>query len=206
MWIPFFRSAIGLVRRCIGNAAPSFLTTQLSLVVLAACMHSRGYRDPKKVQEADVEAVRDWLVLVNFHGYYSANPSGRLQKDIETIKGSSGPFPFDELVSNIKETRGGATAITTSHIMRDLEADLLRRSGQPYLFTLYTALCLSGASDWEGTLIRELGPESLARHHLFPRNLFRTVGEEEGYVSGIGNITSISPALTSIPTRSPYGR
>jgi hypothetical protein len=33
--IPLFRSAIGLVRRVIGIAAPSFLTTQLSLVVLA---------------------------------------------------------------------------------------------------------------------------------------------------------------------------
>jgi hypothetical protein len=39
--IPFFRSAIGLVRRCTGNAAPSFLTTQLSLVVLAPYMRSR---------------------------------------------------------------------------------------------------------------------------------------------------------------------
>jgi hypothetical protein len=169
--IPFFRSAIGLVRRCIGNAAPFFLTTQLSLVVLAAYMHSRAYRDPGKVPEADAEAVRDWLVLVNFHGYYSANPSGRLQKDIETVKGSSGPFPFDDLLSNIKESRGGATAITTSHILRGIDADLLRRSGQPYLFVLYTALCLSDASDWEGTLIRELGSESLARHHLFPRSL-----------------------------------
>jgi hypothetical protein len=46
-------------------------------------------------------------------------------------------------------------------------------------------------------LIRELGSESLARHHLFPRSLFRTVGEEEGYVSGIGNITLISPSLNS---------
>jgi len=99
--IPFFRSAIGLVRRCIGNAAPSFLTTQLSLVVLAAYMHSRAYRDPGKVPEADVEAIRGRLVLVNFHGYYSANPSGRLQKDIETVKGSSGPFPFDDLLANI---------------------------------------------------------------------------------------------------------
>jgi hypothetical protein len=195
--IPFFRSAIGLVRRCIGRAAPSFLTTQLSLVVLATYMHSRGYRDPGKVPEADVEAVRDWLVLVNFHGYYSANPSGRLQKDIETVKGSSGPFPFDDLLSNIKETRGGATTITASHIMRGLDADLLRRSGQPYLFVLYTALCLSGASDWEGTLIRELESESLARHHLFPRSLFRTVGEEEGLISGMGNITLISPSLNS---------
>jgi hypothetical protein len=116
--IPFFRSAIGLVRRCIGNAAPYFLTTQLSLVVLAAYMHSRGYRDPGKAPEANVETIRDWLVLVNFHGYCSANPSGRLQKDIETVKGSSGPFPFDDLLSNIKETRGGATTITTFHIMR----------------------------------------------------------------------------------------
>jgi hypothetical protein len=150
-------------------------------------MHLRGYRDPGKVPEPDVEAVRDWLVLVNFHGYYSANPSGRLQKDIETVKDTSGPFPFEDLLSNIKETRGGATSITSSHILRGIDADLLRRSGQPYLFVLYTALCLSGASDWEGTLIRELGPESLARHHLFPRSLFRTVGEEEGLISGIGN-------------------
>jgi hypothetical protein len=33
-------------------------------------------------------------------------------------------------------------------------------------------------------MIRELGSESLARHHLFPRSLFRTVGEEEGLISG----------------------
>jgi hypothetical protein len=81
---------------------------------------------------------------VNFHGYCSANPSGRLQKDIETVKGSSGPFPFDDLLSGIKETRrGAATTITASYIMRGLEADLLRRSGQPYLSPLYTTLCLS---------------------------------------------------------------
>jgi len=118
----------------------------------------KGHRDPEKVPEADVEAVRDWLVLVNFHGYCSANPSGRIQNDIETVKDSSGPFPFDDLLSNIKDTRGGATSITSSHILRDIDADLLRRPGQPYLFVLYTALCLSGASDWEGALIRELGP------------------------------------------------
>jgi hypothetical protein len=68
-------------------------------------MRSRGYRDPEKVPVADVEAMRDWLVLVNSHGYYSANPSGRFQKDIETDKGSCDPFPFDDLLSNIKETR-----------------------------------------------------------------------------------------------------
>jgi hypothetical protein len=56
---PFFRSAIGLVRRVIGIAAPSFLTTQLSLVVLAAYMHSRGYRDPVKAPEANVETIRE---------------------------------------------------------------------------------------------------------------------------------------------------
>jgi hypothetical protein len=125
------------------------------------------------VPEAEVEAIRGRLVLVNSHGYYSANPSGRFQKDIETVKDTSGSFPFDDLLSNIKETRGGATAITASHILRGLDADLLRRSGQPYLFVLYTALCLSDASDWEGTLIRELGSESLARHHLFPRSLLQ---------------------------------
>jgi hypothetical protein len=42
---------------------------------------------------------------------------------------------------------GGATIITAPHIMRGLEADLLKRSGQPYLSLLYTTLCLSGESD-----------------------------------------------------------
>ena len=32
---------------------------------------------------------------------------------------------------------------------------------------------------------------------MFPRSLFRTVGEEEGLISGIGNITLISPSLNS---------
>jgi hypothetical protein len=53
---------------------------------------------------------------VNFHGYYSANPSGRLQKDMETVKGSSGPFPFDDLLSNIKEIRGWCNNNNSPHI------------------------------------------------------------------------------------------
>jgi hypothetical protein len=77
-----------------------------------------------------------------------------------------------------RRSGGGATTITTSHILRGLEADLLRRSGQPYFSPLYTTLCLSGESDWERTLSRELGPESLTRHHVFPKNVFRTVDEE----------------------------
>jgi len=89
-----FRSAIGLVRRCIGNAAPSFLTTQLSLMVLAAYMHSRGYRDPGKVPEANVEAVRDWLVLVNSHGYYSANSFRRAPEGHRDSQGFVRPLPL----------------------------------------------------------------------------------------------------------------
>jgi hypothetical protein len=81
-------------------------------------MHSRGYRDPGKVPEADVEAVRDWLVLVNSHGYYSANPSGGVQKGIETVKGSCDPFPFDDLLSNIKDIRGWCNNNNCPHIMR----------------------------------------------------------------------------------------
>ena len=134
-------------------------------------MRLRDYRDPRTLPEAEVEAIWDWLVLVNSHGYYSANPSGGLQKGIETVKGSSGPFPFEDLLSNTKETRRGATTITASHMMMGLEADLLRRSGQPYFSLLYTTLCLSGESDWERTLTRELGPESPARHRVFPRSI-----------------------------------
>jgi hypothetical protein len=101
--VPFFRSAIGLVRRCIGNAAPFFLTTQLSLVVLAAYMHSRAYRDPGKVPEADVETVRDCRPS-ELPRILLGQPSGGLQKGIETVKDSRGPFPFDDLLANIKET------------------------------------------------------------------------------------------------------
>jgi hypothetical protein len=134
-------------------------------------MRLRDYRDPRTLPEAEVEAIWDWLVLVNSHGCYSANPSGGVQKGIEKVKGSSGAFPFEDLFSNIKGTRRGATTITISHIMRGLEADLLKRSGQPYLSLHYTTFCLSGASDRERTLTRGLGPESLARHCVFPRSI-----------------------------------
>jgi hypothetical protein len=97
----------------VGNAAPSFLTTQLSLVVLAAYMPSRGYRDPGKVPEANVEVVRDWLVLVNFHGYYSADsfrkaPEGR--RDSQGFVPVLSPSMTCSLTS--RRSGGSATIIT----------------------------------------------------------------------------------------------
>jgi hypothetical protein len=123
------------------------------------------------VPEAEVEAIRDWLVLVNSHRYYSANPSGRFQKDIETVKGSGGHFPSDDPLSNIKETRGGATTITTSHIMRGSRSRSVKavRTTLPPP-SLHDSLP-ERESDWERTLTRELGPESLARHRAFPRSI-----------------------------------
>jgi hypothetical protein len=43
---------------------------------------------------------------------------------------------------------------------------------------------LSGVSDWEKTLIREVGSESLPKHHIFPKSLFRTVSEEDDFIPG----------------------
>jgi hypothetical protein len=57
-------------------------------------MRSRGYRDPEKVQEADVEAVRDWLVLVNFHGYHSANSFRRAPEGHRDSQGFERALPL----------------------------------------------------------------------------------------------------------------
>jgi hypothetical protein len=57
-------------------------------------MRLRDYRDPRTLPEADVEAVRDWLVLVNFHGYYSANSFRRAPEGHRDGQGFERSFPL----------------------------------------------------------------------------------------------------------------
>jgi hypothetical protein len=54
----------------------------------------KGHRDPEKVPEADVEAVRDWLVLVNSHGYHSANFFRRAPEGHRDSQGFVRPLPL----------------------------------------------------------------------------------------------------------------
>jgi hypothetical protein len=66
-------------------------------------MRLRDYRDPRTLPEAEVEAVRDCRPS-ELPRILLGQPSGGLQKGIETVKDSRGPFPFDDLLANIKET------------------------------------------------------------------------------------------------------
>jgi hypothetical protein len=85
------------------------------------------HRDPEKVTEADVEAVRDWLVLVNSHGYHSANFFRRAPEGHKDGQEFERPFPFDDLLSNIKDIRGWCNNNNSPHIegprSRSVKAD-----------------------------------------------------------------------------------
>ncbi|MEM2233155.1 MAG: DUF262 domain-containing protein [Nitrososphaerota archaeon] len=200
--LPYFGAAIELVRMAIGRAAPEFMPGQLPLVTLAAFLRRREVRNPATLGKEELEAIRDWLILVGFHGYYSTSPSSRLQRDLDAVEGMRprDPFPLRDLLENVRRFREGAASISRHHLMRGIDADLTRRGGRPYLFVLYAALCMSGATDWEGVLVRELPASRLARHHIFPKAYLqrhRMGDEEEGLASGLGNVTLISPELNA---------
>lgn len=154
----------------------------------------------------DKENIKKWLLLVNFNGYYSARPSMRLQRDIETVC-EKGNFPFKDLLQNIQRNRPLAIKINKDNIMEGYNRDILKRPNIAYLFLLYTALVDNDASDFSGKLLKILKYDDLARHHIFPRTVLREqynipeeVSEEDYPIkgaNGLGNITLINTTANS---------
>lgn len=198
--LKYFDLALDLCTQLIGKAATELLPSQISLIPLAAFLKTKAIKQLDELDYENRQYMREWLLLVNFHGYYSGNTSTKLQKDIDVITktGAKDPFPFHILKENISKHRSGATEITKQHVENGLYSDLKKQAGRPYLFLLYTALCISGAGDWTGAKISSLKLDKLHKHRIFPYDLFNLdlVMEDEGkLVNGIGNITLINPSV-----------
>jgi len=196
----YFDVALDLCAELFGKAAPELLPSQISLIPIAAFLKTKGVKDLDMLESDDRGNIREWLLLVNFHGYYSTSTSTRLQRDIDVITNleASDHFPIHDMRRNIAKVRGGASVISKQHVERGLYSDLTKRAGKPYLFLLYTALCLKESSDWTGVRISSLTADKLHRHHIFPYHLFKKVtlmDEEADLVTGLGNITLINPRV-----------
>lgn len=201
---PYLRFTVITVNEIIGKAATELLPSQLSLIPLAKFFLKNRIDSLEKLQDEDRRRILAWLTLVNFHGYYSASASTRLQKDIDSIEESEDKeyFPLEKLLKNIEYYRKGATKIDQKDIMRGISEDVTKRPARSFLFLLYALLCLREASDWVGNKISALRAEELHKHHIFPRECFTPKGgvvffEEDDelakMVSGLGNITLINP-------------
>jgi len=205
-----YRLALALVNRVFGEAALDLLPSHLSLIPVAAYLYQQGIGDLGSFSENDLNAFKKWLLLVNFNGYYSSKTAPRLQKDIETVYGSdSNTFPYNALRENIRKSRGPAAFINGEDVEEGRFKDILKRPNKSYLFLLYTVLVDNDAEDWKGNSLRALQMKSLAKAHIFPREVLGRrflsgglSGEEERELeemglNGMGNITLINAEINS---------
>jgi len=198
----YFKLCLDLVATLFGKAAIELLPSYLTLVPVAAYVRAREFRERGAVPKESVEAIKKWLLLVNFNGFYSASPSSRLQRDIESIKQiKDDHFPYETLLENIRELRPSALTIRKDSIVEGLSRDILRKPGRAFLLLLYIALGANGASDLGGKRIDALKMENLAKHHIFPWAVLKeTYGISEDDpkgANGLGNITLINPETNS---------
>jgi hypothetical protein len=202
--------ALTLVNRVFGEAAVDLLPSNLSLVPVAAYLYNSRIDSLESISGGDLNAIKKWLLLVNFNGYYTAKTTQRLQKDIETVYNSTpNTFPYRELLENIRRSRESAAAISGEYIEEGRSRDILKGREKPYLFLLYTLLVDNGAEDWKGRPLRRMQLRSLAKAHIFPREVLKRgffggvlYGEEEREsgvreINGIGNVTLMSSEVNS---------
>ena len=192
------RLALELLKIELGLRKLSLLPSQLTLIPIATYLYSKDIDNVESLSRNEVEKIVTWLIIANFRGRYTSRTDSKLQKDIDMVR-SSNDFPLDELLREIKSPK-----IALSDLMKGNEVNVLRKSGQPYLFLLYIALIKEGADDWTGASIRYKNLNELAKHHIFPKEYLENSGivpdeprEKESFISGLGNITLINKELNA---------
>ena len=189
---------LNLLRSELGLRKISLLPSQLTLIPIATYLYQKSIRCLEALDPEDVEKMITWLIVANFRGRYTSRTDTKLQRDIDIVK-TAKTFPLDELLNEIR-----APKISLNDLMRGNEISVIRKPGRPYLFLLYIALVKAEADDWTGVLIKNVGLDKLARHHIFPKEYLeeeRIVPDEprekESFVSGLGNITFINKQINA---------
>ncbi len=176
----FLRGQLG-----VGTAA--LLPSQTPLVTLAKYFLTH----PDKVKR-NRKRLADWFLLTTFKGYYSAQTDTKLDRDLDSIAGSSLAGLFNNLAERLP-----SRYISFDDLRRGLNSNVLRAQGRSYLFVLYSLLACAGADDWNGTLIRMSDLKNLARHHIFPKEYLdqnldiEDSDAQEVLINNLANITFI---------------
>jgi len=185
--------------RNLGITDVGILPSQVVLVPILKFFYVGGISNLDNLSSSEIKNIENWFVLASFNGYYTNSTDTKLEKDIETILASSS-FPFEELKKNM-ESRRVKTVISYDDLKKGLDTNVLKKSGQSYLFLLYLLLVKNNADDWTGRLIKECNMRDLDKHHIFPRNYlkenmsFETDEDEEKRINCISNITFISKSV-----------
>ena len=174
------------------------LPSQLTLIPIAKYLYYRNIVSIESLDPEEVKKIITWLIIANFRGRYTSRTDSKLQKDINTVKNADS-FPLDKLLNEIRSPK-----ITLGDLMRGNDVNVVRKSGQPYLFLLYIALIKEEADDWTGALIKSRNINELSKHHIFPKEYLENSGivpdepREKGvFINGLGNITFINKQLNA---------
>ena len=192
------RLTLELLKSELGLRRLLLLPSQLTLIPIATYLYSKGIDSIESLDHNDIENILTWLIIANFRGRYTSRTDSKLQKDIDIVRNSES-FPLNELLKEIRSPK-----ITLNDLMKGNDVNVLRKSGQPYLFLLYIALTREGADDWTGALIKKKDLNELAKHHIFPKEFLENSEivpdeprEKEKFISGLGNITFINNDLNA---------
>ena len=192
------RLTLELLKSELGLRKLSLLPSQLTLIPIASYLYSKGIDSIESLDRNNIEDILTWLIIANFRGRYASRTDSKLQRDIDIARNSES-FPLEELLKEIRNPK-----IVLSDLMKGNNVNVLRKSGQQYLFLLYVALIREGADDWTGALIKKKDLNELAKHHIFPKEFLENSEivpdeprEKERFISGLGNITFINKDLNA---------
>lgn len=197
-----FKLAVDFVKSELPLPSAQLLPSQQTFVPLAKYFYTTDIEDFENLSSREIDQIKHWFILVNFVGYYSTSPDSKLETDLSVISESNGTFPYNKLLKNI-EQRKYPTKIRKDLFMRGLNVNVTKRSGRQYLFILYLLLAQENADDWTGRLITQVPYDSLAKHHIFPREfldqnlVIDDPTDKEIMMNNLGNITFINKSTNS---------
>jgi hypothetical protein len=136
-----------------------------------------------------------WLLVGGYNGIYSSSPNGKIDEDLEIVRGKKKRFPLDALLKAMKDRPPRSNSIDRASLVDERFNVLRGRTGREYLMLLDVLLHRNQATDWAG---RNLVSESAAIHHVFPREYLKDCGEtRDEYINCLGNLALIDPAINS---------
>jgi len=158
-----------------------YLKSQYLLVTLSYYIFSRNF----DITLSDVKQLRRWLILASFDGRYTGRLESDLREDIELIRNKR---PLKDLESKLT-------------IREVTEAHFDEQYGKEHLTALLILLRDSYDLCRGIRRLKNLEPDKMQIHHIFPKNLLLKVYGKEAQIGGmdieaaydhVANITIIS--------------
>jgi len=177
-------STMDILHTELGITSTQILPSETALVPLFQYIYQK--ENKPKVEPSLI----NWFILASFNGVYSSRTDTRLEDDMKIVKNAKDGFPFYDLLNSMRE-KINKDKITKGDF-KNIDMNILRGNvGKKYLFMLYILLHKNNATDWAGTPLSKRDFNKLARHHIFPKDDLKGIGEDEIMINHLGNLTFI---------------